>query len=430
MPLSYPIRSRTLDNGLRVVVSEDHLVPTVTVNIWVDVGSRHEQAGATGLAHLFEHLMFQGSENVAEGEHFSRIMSAGGQLNATTWFDRTAYFATVPTGALELVLWLEADRHRRLLPAVTQANLDNQRDVVKEEKRQRYDNQPYGTAVTDLIGLVFPEGHPYHHPTIGSMADLDAATLPQVHAFYRRHYHPGATVIGIVGDVDPEQAFTLVERHFGDWEPAARAVPPPAEPLPPLADRPREEHSERVPTERLYVGFRLPVAHTPEFTAASVALDALGGLTVSRLHRTLVRRRDLATGCSAAAMGLVGGSSLGFVGVDVAEGVNPDEVEEVLDEELARFADEGPTELELAASLADTERSWLEATGAQEERADLLSHFTLLHDDPHYLNQHLDDIAAVRPADVRRAAAHWLRPEQRATVAYRHGVGPGQEGAA
>ncbi|MGL5860632.1 MAG: M16 family metallopeptidase, partial [Phycicoccus sp.] len=211
MPLDYPIHTRALDNGLRVIVSPDHTVPNVTVNIWVGVGSRHESTGRTGLAHLFEHLMFQGSRNVRSGEHFEALMAEGGRLNATTWFDRTNYFATVPTGATELALWLEADRHGHLLDAVNQENLDNQRDVVKEEKRQRYDNQPYGNALVDLYAAVFPEGHPYHHPTIGSMADLDAADLDDVHDFFRRFYAPDNTVVTLCGDIRPDDGFAAVE---------------------------------------------------------------------------------------------------------------------------------------------------------------------------------------------------------------------------
>src|SRR5699024_1460929 len=239
MPLDYPIATRTLDNGLRVVVSPDHTVPTVTLNLWVGVGSRHERAGRTGLAHLFEHLMFQGSANVAEGEHFSLLMEQGGTLNATTWFDRTNYFQTVPTGALELALWLEADRQGRLLDAVTQANLDNQRDVVKEEKRQRYDNQPYGTAIADLGSLVYPQGHPYHHPTIGSMADLEAATLSDVHDFYRQHYAPGNTVLTLVGDISTDDGFAAVARHFEALNNTAPQPQQTVTPLAPLTGAPR-----------------------------------------------------------------------------------------------------------------------------------------------------------------------------------------------
>jgi predicted Zn-dependent peptidase len=430
MPLDYPIMTRTLDNGLRVLVSPDHTVPTVTVNLWVGVGSRHEPPGGTGLAHLFEHLMFQGSANVAEGEHFSLLMEHGGTLNATTWFDRTNYFETVPTGALELALWLEADRHGHLLEAVTQANLDNQRDVVKEEKRQRYDNQPYGTAIADLGSLVFPEGHPYHHPTIGSMHDLDAATLADVHAFYSRHYSPANTVLSLVGDVDPEAGFDAVEHHFG---PLANPAPPrqaPSAQLAPLVAAPRLDRAEDVPNDRLYLGFRLPVAHTTGFMACAVALDAIGGLTTSRLYRRLVRSEEIATSVSGASLGLVDGGSLGFLGIDVADGADPRAVEESVCAELDRFATEGPTPTELESSLADTERSWLEALAGHQERADLLSHYTLLHDDPQHINTYLDGVRSVTGEQVQEVAARWLLPDARATVAFAADAGQPTEGAA
>ncbi|HLS46505.1 MAG TPA: pitrilysin family protein [Ornithinicoccus sp.] len=418
MPLDYPIVTRTLDNGLRVLVSPDHTVPTVTVNLWVGVGSRHERPGRTGLAHLFEHLMFQGSANVAEGEHFSLLMEHGGTLNATTWFDRTNYFETVPTGAMELALWLEADRHGRLLAAVTQANLDNQRDVVKEEKRQRYDNQPYGTAIADLGSLVFPEAHPYHHPTIGSMDDLDAATLADVHAFYSAHYSPANTVLTLVGDVDPEPGFAAVERHFGPLRNPGPEAKLPSTQLPPLVAAPRLDRIEQVPNDRLYLGFRLPVAHTAEFMACAVALDAIGGLTTSRLYRRLVRTEEIATSVSGASLGLVDGASLGFLGIDVAEDADPRSVEEAVCAELERFAVEGPTAAELESSLADTERSWLEALAGHQERADLMSHYTLLHDDPEHINTYLDSVRAVTSEQVQQAAVRWLLPDARATVAF------------
>ena len=430
MPLDYPIAERTLANGLRVIVSEDHIVPTVTVNLWVKVGSRHEIEGRTGFAHLFEHLMFQGSRNVASGEHFSRLMAEGGRLNATTWFDRTNYFETVPRGAWELALWMEADRHGHLLDAVTQENLDNQRDVVKEEKRQRYDNQPYGTAIADLGSLVFPEGHPYHHPTIGSMEDLDAATLTDVHAFYQRHYTPGNTVLTLVGDIGADEGFELVERHFGAFSAPTPQPQQPLAQLEPLRDAPRLTRAEDVPNDRLYLGFRLPVAHTPESLACAVALDAIGGLTTSRLYRRLVRTDETATSVSGASLGLTDGASLGFVGIDIADGVDPTEVAEAIGAELERFAADGPTPVELESSLADTERSWLEALAGHQERADLISHYALLHDDPQHINTYLDSVRAVTAEQVQEAAAAWLMPQARATVAFTTLSGQLAEGVA
>jgi zinc protease len=418
MPLDYPIHLRTLDNGLRIAVSPDHSVPNVTANLWVGVGSRHETAGRTGFAHLFEHLMFQGSRNVRSGEHFEALMAQGGRLNATTWFDRTNYFTTVPKGAVELALWLEADRHGHLLDAVTQENLDNQRDVVKEEKRQRYDNQPYGNALVDLYAAVFPEGHPYHHPTIGSMADLDAAGLDDVHDFFRRFYAPDNTVLTLCGDITPDDGFAAVERYFGGL--TARASGPRAAlpQLPPLDGPGRVDRRETVPNDRLHLGFRLPVDGTDEFLAASVALDCLAGLSSSRLVRRLVRREQTALGVHASAWGFVDGVSLGVLVADVAPGADADAVEATLLDELAGFAESGPSEAEFEASLAQAERAWLSALAGQEERADAISHHLLLHDDPDVVNTHLDRLHAVTPEAAVAAARVWLRPEQRAVVAY------------
>ena len=418
MPLDYPIHRRTLPNGLRVVVSPDHTVPNVTVNIWVGVGSRHESAGRTGFAHLFEHLMFQGSRNVRSGEHFEALMAQGARLNATTWFDRTNYFETVPTGATALALWLEADRHGNLLDAVNQENLDNQRDVVKEEKRQRYDNQPYGNALIDVYAAIFPEGHPYHHPTIGSMEDLDAASLDDVHAFFRAHYAPDNTVLTLCGDISADDGFALAEQYFGELETRVGPRRPDLEQLEPLDVPERIERREAVPNDRLHVAFRLPVDETDEFIAASVALDCIGGLATSRLVRRLVRREQTALGAHATAWGFVDGASLGFVVLDVAPGSDPAQIEADFVDELETFLEQGPTAIELEASLAQSERSWLSALASQEERADLISHHLLLHDDPDIVNTHLDRLRAVTAEQVVAAARRWLRPQSRAVVAY------------
>jgi predicted Zn-dependent peptidase len=418
MPLAFPIAERTLGNGLRVVINEDHNVPAVAVNLWVRVGSRHEAPGKTGFAHLFEHLMFQGSRHVASGEHFAALMAEGGRLNATTWFDRTNYFETVPSGALELALWMEADRHGYLLDAVTQENLDNQRDVVKEEKRQRYDNVPYGHALATMYATVFPPAHGYAHPTIGSMADLDAATLQDVRAFFRRHYVPGNTVLTLAGDIAPDDGFAAVERHFG----ALPAGPAPHQaPTPPLAPLPgvqRVEVTDDVPTPRLYVGFRLPVDNCPEFFAASCAVDILGSLATARLDKTLVRARELCTSVSGGAMGLVDGVSLGYFVLEAADGAGLSEIEDVFCQELDDFGRHGPTDADMEAVMAQTERSWLSALAGLDERADALSHYTCLHDDPHGVNTFLDRLELIGPDDVTSASQRWLRPEARAVVAY------------
>src|SRR3954463_8519069 len=207
-----PFTEERLANGLRLVLAEDHLAPVVGVNIWYSVGSRNEVPGKTGFAHLFEHVMFQGSRNVGKAEHIALVQAAGGTMNGTTWLDRTNYFETMPSHQLELAIWLEADRMGTLLEALSQENLDNQREVVKNEKRWSYDNRPYGSWNEKLLGHLFPEEHPYHHPTIGSMEDLDAASLEDVTSFFRRHYAPNNVVLSIVGDVDPAETRNLVRR--------------------------------------------------------------------------------------------------------------------------------------------------------------------------------------------------------------------------
>src|ERR1035437_7179006 len=248
-----------LANGLRLIISEDHLAPVVAVCIWYNVGSKHEVPGKTGFAHLFEHVMFQGSGHVAKTDHMALVQAAGGTLNGTTFLDRTNYFETVPSHQLELALWLEADRMATLLDALNQENLDNQRDVVKNEKRSSYDNRPYGTWFHKLQEHLFPPEHPYHHPTIGSMEDLDAASLEDVAAFFRTYYAPNNAVLSIVGDVDPAQARAWAGHYFGPLaaNPAIPAFDP--DPLPlTLGGEIRETVPDRVPLPRIYVGFRAP----------------------------------------------------------------------------------------------------------------------------------------------------------------------------
>ena len=417
--IAYPLAERTLPNGLRVIVSEDHTVPNVTVNLWVKVGSRHEVAGRTGFAHLFEHLMFQGSANVASGEHFAALMALGGRLNATTWFDRTNYFETVPTGALDFALWLEADRHGRLLAAVNQANLDNQRDVVKEEKRQRYDNAPYGNALIDVYATVFPQDHPYHHPTIGSMADLEAATLEDVHAFYSAHYGPNNSVLTLVGDLTPEEGFAAAERYFGplprDGDAAAgrgphadaagHAGPPgaarggaqrPAAPGLPAARRPHRRVQRRGagpgrPRRAVLVAARATSgARRADRDQPGGAHHGVRRRGLARLHhRRRRRRRRPRQGRGGDLRGARRASS-----------------------------PSGPTDEELESALAETERSWLSALANPEERADHICHYAALHDDPAYVNTFLAGLADVTAAQVRAGAARYLHPDSRAVVSY------------
>jgi predicted Zn-dependent peptidase len=416
--LDYPVHTRVLDNGLRVVVSPDHSVPVVAVNLWYDVGSRDELTGETGWAHLFEHLMFQGSAHVASGEHLHLLQSVGGSVNATTWFDRTNYFETVPTGALDLALWLEADRLATLPAHLDDANVETQRAVVKEEKRQRYDNVPYGEAMIELAELTFPPGHPYAHVTIGSMADLDAATPERAAEFFRSHYRPDNAVLTLVGDIGAKDAFRRVEKAFG-WIPGAnRRRRPAAEPLPPLTGRPSRDLTTDVPSDAVHLAWRLPARDTPAFDAADLALAILGQGQTSRLHPGLVRGRAIAAGASAGAMGLIGGNSLGYASVRCLPGTTAAQVEEALTAEIDALLAGGPTPAELRRAKVQYEREWLAELAQLEVRADQLSAYATLHDDPGRVNRRLAELGDITLDDVALAAADLLGPDRAAVLRY------------
>jgi zinc protease len=408
-----------LDNGLRVVLSPDRRAPLVAVNLWYDVGSKHEKPGKTGFAHLFEHMMFQGSANVERGQHFALVNAAGGTLNATTWVDRTNYFETLPSHELELALWLEADRLGGLLPAMTQEKLDTERDVVKNERRYRVDNQPYGTWDERLFALLFPSSHPYHHPTIGSMEDLSNASLDDVREFFATYYAPNNAVLTIAGDFEPDAAMRMVRRHFGPLTPN-RALPPPpemgVEPI--LGEERREVIPDRVSLPRMYLAYRTPVFGTDAFDALDVAADTLASGRAARLYSALVRDARLAQDVSAFVLPIVGGAATFILSATARPGIEVDRLEAAVFAELDRLAADGPTDEELervrnlyAARIA----SVLERIG---ERADQIGMYTTLFDDPDRVNRQVDRYRAAGATEVREAMAASIRPDNRVVVTY------------
>ncbi|MGW8377267.1 pitrilysin family protein [Streptomyces sp. ODS28] len=408
-----------LANGLRVVLSEDHLTPVAAVCLWYDVGSRHEAAGRTGLAHLFEHLMFQGSAQVKGNGHFELVQGAGGSLNGTTSFERTNYFETMPAHELELALWLEADRMGSLLTALDDESLENQRDVVKNERRQRYDNVPYGTAFEKLAAMVYPEGHPYHHTPIGSMADLDAASLEDARAFFRTYYAPNNAVLSIVGDIDPEQTLAWAEKYFGSIPGHEGKHPPRDGSLPEtLGAEQREVVEEDVPARALMSGYRLPHDGTREGDAADLALTVLGGGESSRLHNRLVRRDRLAVGAGFGLLRLAGAPSLGFLDVKASGGVEVSAIEAAVDDELRRFAEEGPTPEEMERAQAQLEREWLDRLATVGGRADELCRYAVLFGDPQLALGAVSRVLDITADEVQAVAAARLRPDNRASLVY------------
>ena len=414
-----PIERHALDNGLRIVLSRDPRAPMVAVNLWYDVGSKHEKPGKTGFAHLFEHMMFQGSANVEKGQHFSLIQAAGGTLNASTWLDRTNYHETLPGHELEMALWLEADRMASLLPAMTQEKLDNQRDVVKNERRWSVDNQPYGDWDERMQSLVYPEGHPYHHPTIGSMEDLTAASLEDVRDFFATWYAPNNAVLTIAGDFETDAALAMVDRHFG---------PIPANPAKPASPDMRVDASigsdvrvtvpDQVPLPRIYLAHRVPPFGTDGFDALDVAADALGSGRASRLYASLVREQRLAQDASVFVFPIVGGASMFALWLTARPGVAPETLEAATLAELGRLATDGPSDadLERVRNLhAAHAAAALERIG---ERADRLSMYTTLFDDPDRINSEVDRYAAVDSDRVAAALRESVHAKNRVTLTY------------
>jgi predicted Zn-dependent peptidase len=419
-----------LPNGLRLIIAQDHLAPVAAINVWYDVGSKHEQPGKTGFAHLFEHVMFQGSRDVAKAEHIALIQAAGGTMNGTTWLDRTNYFETVPSHQVELALWLEADRMGTLLDALSQENLDNQREVVKNEKRWSYDNRPYGSWSEKLHRHLFPPEHPYHHPTIGSMEDLDAASLEDVSNFFRTWYAPNNAVLSVVGDVDPAQVRAWVERYFGGI-PANPSIPTIGDlSVPPVLGREsRETVPDRIPLPRLYFGFRAPVFGDTRLDALDIGAQVLAGGKGSRLHRRLVRDERIAQDVALFSFGFVGGASVAAGWATVRPGVDVDRVEHAFVEEIERIGSEAPTADELARAKALIETEELAALQRVEERADRLSMYATLFDDPDLINRMLGRYLAVTADQLRDVAREVFRPDNRVVLTYLPEGAPADEAA-
>jgi zinc protease len=417
--MQIPIETFRLDNGLFVVLSEDHTAPIVAVNLWYHVGSANERPGRTGFAHLFEHMLFQGSASVGANEHFELVQRAGGTLNGSTWLDRTNYYETVPSNQLELALWLEANRMGYLLPAMTQQKLDTQRDVVQNERRWSMDNQPYGSWWERLPALCFPTTHPFHHSLIGSMADLDAASLEDIEQFFATYYTPDNAVLSIAGDFDRDDARRLVERHFGPI-PRGKGKPPlPDMTLPPTLGAPlREVVPDDVALARLFLAFRSPVVGSDEYYAASVCGAILGLRKGSRLHRRLVREQQLAAEAQSFTYDLTKGSDLLVLDVTARPETSSDELERAVHAEVDRLRDEGVTEEEVARAVTLIETELIISLQSAGDRADKLSLFATYFGDPSLVNAQSACYRAVTAARVNAFARERLGADNRASLLY------------
>ena len=417
LDLNIPFERFTLDNGLRVIFSRDSTSPVVAVNLWYNVGSKNERVGRTGFAHLFEHMMFQGSANVPETAHFAYIEKAGGSLNGSTWLDRTNYFETVPSHYLELALWLESDRLGYLLPAMTQEKLDNQRDVVKNERRWRVDNQPYGDWDERVQALLYPADHPYHHSVIGSMEDLDAASLHDVEEFFRTYYAPNNAVLTVCGEFEPDHARELIDRYFGSL-PRGPQIPP----LPGRTELPlklgagqREVIEQDITLPRIYASYRIPPYGSDTFYPAIVAAHVLGDGKSALLYRELVRS-GLAQDVFAFPFPIVLGAAVLVTWTTANPGVSAERLEKALRDATARLEQVEDHDVERAIRLIEASR--LMDLQQVEERADALSMYETLFGDPDRINTELQRVRGVTAADVRRFAGEYLGSDNRVVLVY------------
>jgi zinc protease len=414
-----PVESLILENGLQVVLSVDRTVPVVAVNVWYHVGSANERPGRTGFAHLFEHMLFQGSAHVEANEHFELVQRAGGTLNGSTWLDRTNYFETLPANQLALGLWLEADRMGALLPAMTQEKLDTQREVVKNERRWTVDNQPYGTWWEKLPALCFPREHPFHHSLIGSMEDLTEATLEDVAEFFRTYYTPDNAVLTISGDFTRDEAVGLVEEHFLAI-PRGGGRPP----LPPMqvperfGEWRRDVVADEVGVSRVFVAFRSPVFGDLRWPTASLCASILGTGRGSRLHRTLVRERQVASVVSAFTYDLAKGSDLLVMDATARPGVSAEVLEGALVAVVEQLATDPVTAEELERARALEETGFVSAVQTAGERADRLSRYATYLGDAALINEHLPAIERVTLSGVNGFVREWLGPDNRASLVY------------
>jgi predicted Zn-dependent peptidase len=422
-PLALDVERWTLENGLRVVLSVDHASPTVAIDVMYDVGGRNEIRGRSGFAHLFEHMMFQGSANVARGEHAQLVTAHGGSMNGTTNEDRTNYFELLPSNELALGLWLEADRMKAL--DVSAKNFENQRAVVKEEYRMRVENAAYVPAAIRLQELAYEGYWPYEHSAIGTMRDLDAAELAWVRDFHARYYGPNNAVLAISGDVEPAEAKSLVSRYFGD---AHKIVLPPIDPLPsvPAQTRPRSEVLEdpHAKLAALDVGWVIPKTGEADHYALSLAARVLADGESSRLVRTLVRERGLAVLVDAGVADRRGPDMFELT-VRLGSGARVADVEKVLDAQIADLARTGPSDAEMTKQRARLRASFLFGLQSNFSRAARLAEFELGRGDARLLKTELDRYLAITKDDIKRAVAAYLTMNRRNLVEIRPGTGAG-----
>ena len=413
--LDLPYTKRTLDNGLDVIVHEDHHVPIVAVNLWYHVGSKNEQPRRTGFAHLFEHLMFEGGEHQKAG-YFAPLQAAGGQLNGSTNADRTNYWEVVPTNAVDLALWMESDRMAYLLPALTKERFETQRDVVLNERRQNYENRPYGLALMAIVASLFPPDHPYNWMTIGSADDIKAMEFEDVREFFRTYYRPANASLVLAGDIATDRAFDLADRYFGDIP--AGVKPAPVSASASLGGERRLLLEDRVDRPRIYMAWLTPAMYAPGDAELDLVGDLLANGKTARLYKTLVYDRRVALDVSAAQQSReVAGYFV--LAVTAAPGAALADLAAAVDEEIARLVAGGPTSAEMERAEVSAEANFvyhLQTVGGFDGKSDQLNAYNVYRGDPGFFGRDIDRYRQATPESVRDAARQYLRPDRRVVL--------------
>jgi zinc protease len=406
----------TLANGLDVLVHEDRAVPIVAVNVWYHVGSKDEVPGRTGFAHLFEHLMFEGSEHHDSG-YFQPLQAAGATLNGSTNADRTNYWEVVPSNALDLALWMESDRMGYLLPALTDAKFENQRDVVLNERRQNYENRPYGLAGMATVSALYPSDHPYNWLTIGAAEDIRAAQIDDVRAFFRTYYHPGNASLALAGDISPDEGVRLAERYFGEI-PGRPEPPLPSVAAPVLTEEVRLVLEDRVELARIYFAWHSPALFADGDADLDLVGDVLANGKTSRLYKALVYDQRIATEVAASQNSRELGGFFQIVAT-AAPGRTLADVERAIARELARFVKDGPTDPEMERGRAQAEAQFLarlQTVGGFGGKSDQLNAYNTYLGDPGFFERDLERYRRATAESLRDAAARWLVPNARVVL--------------
>ncbi len=405
-------KETTLKNGLRVITVEDHRAPVISLALTYDVGAANERKGRTGFAHLFEHMMFKGSENISQGEHFDLVLNQGGRMDATTGMDRTIYFETLPSNQLDLPLFLEADRMRSL--SITQESLDTERNVVQEERRLRIDNQPYGQSREVLNGLLY-ENFPYQHQGTGSMTDLNAASLADIRKFFKIYYAPNNVVLVLVGDFKTEEAIAKIKKYFED-------IPRQPGPAPLDLSEPEQQQERRATVEdtlarvpQVSLAFKAVPGNTPDFYALQILSAALQSGQSSRLYQKLVKERQLVNTVGGGVDERRGPGAL-YITVTVRPGKKVEEVEALIAEEVERLRKEPLADWEMQKAKNATQLAFISSLQSSLLRAIIIGQYAVTYDDPNLINTRLDKVTSVTKADVERVAAKYLRPTNRTVV--------------